>query len=203
MRRNSAFLAAAVVFSLLPFSLYAQNGGGGGAATAPPANAKAAAPVDLTGQWMSIVTEDWRYRMILPHKGDYDGVPLSVAAKKVADDWDPAKDEAAEEQCRSYGAAAVMRAPGRIRISWADESTLKVETDSGTQTRLLYFKDPKTQGGDWQGVSQASWETMNTRNGTERTKFRKHGKGSGRAQAPGAQRVASGGHHQNEARVPA
>ena len=53
--------------------------------------------------------------------------------------WDPAKDEAAGEQCRSYGAANIMRVPGRIHITWQDEQTLKIETDAGMQTRLFHF----------------------------------------------------------------
>src|ERR1700722_18561349 len=109
VRRTAAIVTAAVVFSLAPFSLYAQGGRAGAGAT--PANAKAAAPADLTGQWISVVTEDWRYRMILPYKLDYAGVPVSSSGRKLADNWDPAHDEAAGEQCKSYGAAAVMRAP--------------------------------------------------------------------------------------------
>src|SRR5215831_5555394 len=70
-----------------------------------------AAPWDLTGYWVSIVTEDWRFRMVTPGKGDYLGLPLNDAAKKVAEAWDPAKDAAAGEQCKSYGAAAIMRVP--------------------------------------------------------------------------------------------
>ena len=60
-----------------------------------------AAPIDLTGYWVSIVTEDWRYRMVTPAPGDYQGVPMNRAAAKIADAWDPAKDEAAGDQCKS------------------------------------------------------------------------------------------------------
>src|SRR5437868_4673414 len=104
--------------------------------------------------------------MVTPARGDHPSVPLNAAGNALANNWDPAKDEAAGEQCRSYGAAGVMRLPGSIRISWADDDTLKVETEAGSQTRLFYFKDPKTSGGDWQGRSQAKWETRNTRAGT-------------------------------------
>jgi len=94
-------------------------------------------PVDLTGQWVAAVTEDWNYRMMTPAKGDYTGVPLNDKGRKVADAWDPAKDEAFGEQCKAYGAPAIMRVPGRIRISWADAGVMKIETDSGKQTRLF------------------------------------------------------------------
>ena len=121
---------------------------------------KPGAPVDLTGYWVSIVTEDWRYRMITPKKGDYASVPLNADARKVGDAWDPAKDEAAGEQCKSYGAPAVMRVPGRININWQDDLTLKVDTDAGKQTRLYHFgkSQPLTGPGTIQGYSVATWE---------------------------------------------
>ena len=128
---------------------------GGGAPTA-----QASAPIDLTGFWVSIVTEDWRFRMLTPGKGDYASVPLNAEAIKVADAWDPAKDEAAGNQCKSYGAAAIMRVPGRVHISWENESTLKIETDAGMQTRLFYFGRPQPPSAQpaWQGFSVAQWE---------------------------------------------
>ena len=131
----------------------------GGAAEAP-VSAKASAPVDLTGYWVSQVTGDWRLRMVTPKRGDYTSMPLNQAARKIADAWDPAKDEAAGEQCKSYGAPALMRVPGRIHITWLNDQTLKLEMDSGQQTRLFYFGSPESKGGDWQGVSKASWEFM-------------------------------------------
>ena len=128
----------------------AQNRGEPPAVDRPP---KAAAPIDLTGYWVSIVTEDWRYRMVTPAKGDYQGVPMTPEARKVADAWDPAADEAAGNQCKSYGAAAIMRVPGRLQISWQDDDTLRVETDAGMQTRLFHFKDDQTAGErSWQGT---------------------------------------------------
>jgi hypothetical protein len=123
--------------------------------------------VDLTGVWVSVVSEDWRWRMITPAKGDYASVPLTPAGKALADEWDPAKDAAAGEQCRSYAAPAIMRVPGRVRISWQDDYTLKVETDAGTQTRVFQFQRPDGQPlnasaaqPSWQGFSLARWETQ-------------------------------------------
>jgi len=126
----------------------------------PPLTGRAAAPIDLTGNWVSVITEDWRWRMVTPPKGDYQSVPITAEAKRVADTWDAKKDEAAGEQCRSYGAAAIMRVPGRVRISWLDDNTLKVETDAGMQTRLFYFAASKPSEGrpTWQGDSVATWE---------------------------------------------
>ena len=156
VRRVAPWVFVALALSLAPVSIFAQ----GPPPPARPANAKVGAPIDITGQWVAVVTEDWRYRMVTPAKGDYASVPLNADARKVADAWDPAKDEAAGNQCKAYGAAAVMRVPGRVRISWADDDTMKVETDAGTQTRNFYFKDPKGAGGDFQGVSQASWDVI-------------------------------------------
>src|SRR5215831_8732572 len=122
---------------------------------------KTMATVDLTGYWVSVVTEDWLYRMVTPAKGDYTSVPLTPEARKVADAWVPAKDEAEGNQCKAYGAPAIMRVPGRVHITWQDDYTLKLETDSGIQTRLLHFGSiPSNQGGDWQGVSRAEWEVV-------------------------------------------
>ena len=73
-------------------------------AAAPP-TAKAAAPMDLTGYWVAFVSEDWRFRMVTPPKGDYRGVPLTPEGRKVADAWDPAADEAAGKKCKAYGGA--------------------------------------------------------------------------------------------------
>jgi hypothetical protein len=134
--------------------------GGRGGPPAPPRPPREAAPVDFTGYWVSVVTEDWRWRMVTPAKGDFAGVPLNAAARKLGQSWDPARDEADGNQCRAYGAAGIMRMPGRLHITWQDERTLKIETDSGTQTRLFNFggkpPDPPTPG--WQGYSVAQWE---------------------------------------------
>src|SRR5947208_7477594 len=132
-----------------------------GAAPGPPPTPKAAAPIDITGNWVSVVTEDWRWRMLTPKKGDTSSIPISAEGKKLADAWDPAK--AAAAGCRPYGAAAIMRVPGRLRIAWQDENTLKIETDAGQQTRLLYFnaKDSKAAPvPTWQGTSAAEWEKI-------------------------------------------
>src|SRR2546428_11196548 len=96
-----------------------------------PQTAKTRAPFDMTGYWVSMVTEDWRFRMITPLKGDYLGVPLNEEGRRIADRWDPAKDEAAGEQCKSYGAGNIMRVPERLHITWDNDQTMKVETDAG------------------------------------------------------------------------
>jgi hypothetical protein len=149
----------AILVSVLgTVSICAQARGGRGAA--PVRTPKEAAPIDLTGYWVSQITGDWRFRMVTPPKGDFTGLPLNAEARKIANAWDPAKDQAAGEQCKSFGAPALMRVPGRLHITWQDDQTLKLEMDSGTQTRLFSFGAPQSQGGDWQGVSRANWEYL-------------------------------------------
>lgn len=125
-----------------------------------PATARAGAPVDLTGYWVSVVSEDWRWRMVTPARGDFAGIPLNADGRRVGLAWDPAKDEAAGEQCKAYGAPALMRIPGRLHITWQDDNTLKIETDQGMQTRLLHFTGKAAERGErtWQGYSVANWE---------------------------------------------
>ena len=134
---------------------------------APPPTARASAPIDLTGTWVSVVTEDWRWRMVTPPKGDYASIPINAEARKVADAWDPAADEKAGSACKVYGAPGLMRLPGCLRISWQDDTTLKLETDAGIQTRLFHFGEWKSPGGEptRQGDSVAVWEMPAARAG--------------------------------------
>jgi hypothetical protein len=115
--------------------------------------------VDLTGYWVSVVSEDWRFRIATPRKGDIGGVPLNAEGRKIADAWDPARDAAAGNECRAYGAAGLMRVPGRLHITWQDGDTLKIETDAGQQTRTFRFAiaDPPVET-SWQGHSVAAWD---------------------------------------------
>jgi len=154
--RRTALWVIALAFQA---TLLAQPPGRGGP-PAPPKSPREAAPVDFTGYWVSVVTEDWRWRMVTPIKGDFASIPLNAEGRRVGQLWDPAKDDAAGEACRAYGAPAVMRIPGRLNITWQDERTLKIETDAGTQTRLLHFGGKPTANAKptWQGYSVAQWE---------------------------------------------
>jgi hypothetical protein len=164
-KRNSAAVALLALVLVAPsvISAQAQRGRGGDA----PATARQQAPIDLTGYWVSVVTEDWRYRMITAPKGDHPGLPLSAEGNRVANAWDPAKDEAAGDQCKAYGAAGVMRAPGRLHVTWESDDSLKVETEAGTQTRLFLFGAVPAASGaaTWQGTSVAQWEVAGGRRG--------------------------------------
>jgi hypothetical protein len=133
-----------------------------GAQQPPPApqgapTPRAAATSDLTGYWVSVVTEDWRWRMVTPPKGDYTSIPLSDEGRRVAFSWDPGTDGS----CKAFGAAGLMRMPTRLNITWQGDDALKVETDAGQQTRVLQFA-PKGQPGarSLQGFSVAEWEPL-------------------------------------------
>jgi hypothetical protein len=124
-----------------------------------PRAARDSAQVDLTGSWVALVTEDWLWRMITPPRGDATSVPLNPEGQRVANEWDLARDMANGEACRPFGAAGLMRMPLRLRISWDDENTLKIETDAGQQTRLLHFSGgaPASAEPSWQGSTIAEW----------------------------------------------
>jgi len=151
---------------LTPAVAQTQGRGGG-----PPPTAKASAPIDLTGYWTAVVTEDWHVRMLTPSRGDFGSgvagtienpgvgfvgagpnpaaqgnIPYNAAAAQTAMKWDPAKDEAEGNACKAYGAPGIMRLPTHLHITWQDDNTLKVEADYGTQTRLFHFAPPATQG---------------------------------------------------------
>jgi len=124
-----------------------------------PRTPREMAPVDLTGTWASVIAEDWRYRMVTPPAGELQGLPLNDLAQEVMNAWNPEADEAAGLACKAYGAPNLMRLPGRARISWEDELTLKIEYDNGEQTRLLHFDGtpPVDVQNSWQGYSVAQW----------------------------------------------
>ena len=144
-----AFIVAALAFGATPSAQQPAR-----------VTARASAPVDLTGQWVSIIADDWRWRVVVPPKGDTLYLPVNDAGKKMAGEWDAARDAAAGEACRAYGAGGIMHLPGRLRIAWDGDDTLKLETDTGQQTRLFRFDAAAIPAGEatWQGFSRAAWE---------------------------------------------
>ena len=134
--------------------------GRGGGPQAPRQTARQAAPVDLTGTWVSIVTEDWRWRMVTPPVGDVASIPVSPEGRKAAAAWNREADLASGNQCKAFGVGGLMRQPGRLRIAWQDDQTLKFEFDAGTQTRLLFFDPAQRPSAEHtlQGFSAARWE---------------------------------------------
>jgi hypothetical protein len=201
----SRFALSLILFWLSGFPMVLAQGRGGG----PPPTAKAGAPIDLTGYWTAVITEDWHVRMLTAPKGDFgtgapgvienpgvgriglgpnpaekSNIPYNPVGAKAALAWDAAKDEAEGNACKAYGAPGIMRQPTRLHISWQDDNTLKLEADSGTQTRLFHFGPPADRGRldysnatlfppqpvkveppagvapSWQGHSIATWTIM-------------------------------------------
>lgn len=148
MRRVLVLLALAA-------AAFAQNRAG----PAPPQAPRAAAPIDLTGYWVSQIVDEWRFR-VDPQKGDIPYLPLNAEARRLANAWDPAKDQAEGHACRAYGAVGVMQRPGRLHVTWENDTTLRIDADAGTQTRLLHFGPVPAQRGEpsWQGYSSAQWQ---------------------------------------------
>lgn len=164
MRRLGLAVTLACVAGLV--TLGAQGRGGGA-----PQTARAMAPFDLAGYWTAVVTEDWHVRMLTAPRGDFgvgapgvienpgqgllgvgpnpsarSNIPYNVAGAQAAMKWDPARDEADGNACKAYGAPGIMRQPTHLRIAWQDDSTLRLEADAGTQTRLFRFGPPADPG---------------------------------------------------------
>src|SRR6202167_4582019 len=129
------------------------------AACAQNRPAQTAAPIDITGYWVSIIVDEWRFR-VTPQKGDIPYLPLNTEARQIANAWDPAKDEAEGKPCKAYGAVGVMQRPGRIHITWDNPATVRLEADAGTQIRVLHFGAAVADKGQpsWQGYSAAEWQ---------------------------------------------
>jgi len=196
-RKLALILPAALVAIALPATLAAQ-GRGGGRGAAPPPPAKVEAPIDMTGYWTAVITEDWHQRMLTAEKGDFgtgapgavqtpggrpgpSNIPYNPNGRKIALAWDPAKDEAEGNQCKAYGAPGIMREPTHLHITWQDDNTMKMEADFGEQTRLFHFVRQGGMGAaaakvgpsageapSWQGYSVASWTTMGGKEGFEK-----------------------------------
>jgi hypothetical protein len=163
------FLLNLILVLSIATPAYAQRFGGPAAVQAP---GRVEAPIDLTGTWVSLVTEDWAYRMLTPAIGDTMSVPVNEAGKAVTNNWDLEADNAAGLQCKAFGAARIMRVPTRLQISWQDDYTLRIDTDAGMQTRLLNFSstgrrplismmlEAANLERSWQGHSVADWENI-------------------------------------------
>lgn len=127
----------------------------------PPEEARSARdsqPIDFTGQWVAVVTEDWQWRFVTPIVGDYTAVPLNARGDEVARAWDHDADLAADEHCKAFGAAHIMRLPTRLRLAWESDDTMRLDWDLGMQTRPVYFNGAGEPGElSWQGYAEGEW----------------------------------------------
>ena len=149
--------AHAVLLSLASFAVsvpaYAQP------PPAPPdtRSARERAPIDLTGQWVAVVDEDWRWRMVTPPVGDTSSLPVNNRAREAAAAWDLERDKAEGNLCKAFAGPGLMRQPTRIRIEWEDDDTLRLEFDAGRQIRRLEFTPQAPGERALQGYSEAQW----------------------------------------------
>ena len=194
---SSTSKAAVLVLALLvPGIAAAQGQAADRAEVALPKTLREAAPIDITGYWVAQGSEDWRYRWIVPEVGDLPGVPVSARGREQADQWDPDADEKAGLQCKGYGAPGLMRLPTRLHITWADDNTVKIETDAGQQTRLLTFGKPAPPASEksLQGFSKAIWQTsgrIGAPAGGGRGGGRGRGEGAGPSRTAGQLKVVT------------
>ena len=115
------------------------------------------ASIDITGQWVAVVTEDWRWRMITPPVGDTASLPVNERARAAAAEWDLERDRAEGALCKAFAGPGLMRQPTRIRIEWEDGDTLKLDFDAGRQVRRFEFTPQPPAERSLQGYSEAQW----------------------------------------------
>ncbi len=116
-------------------------------------------PIDITGNWVAVITEDWHVRMITPAPGYLAGLPLSNRGRESANAFDIEQFRESGQACQAYGAPVLLREPGRLQISWQDGDTLRIDMDSGEQSRFLHFDNPPQPGApSLQGLSLAEWQ---------------------------------------------
>ena len=161
-RRARPFGPAVVTWCVFGSSLAAQ-GPPGGRAGGPPPTGKAGARVDFTGYWVSVVSEDWRWRMITPAKGDYANIPLNAAGRKIADALG-----SREGSGRRRGVPRVCRARDHARARPSADHLAgrqHVEDrhrcrDADATAALHAPNSPPPADGEptWQGTSIARWE---------------------------------------------
>lgn len=124
-----------------------------------PRSAREAAPVDLTGYWVSLVTEDWIERM--SPDSPPSGIPEDFFRRGGRGPTRPELPNTnPDEPCRVYGAGGSLRVPGRLHITWLDDNTLGIEMDAGSQKRVFNFDParPAPERSSLQGYSVAAWE---------------------------------------------
>jgi hypothetical protein len=152
-----------LVLGVLTAALMGSSGAAQVPQGAPPPpgarqTARQAAPIDFTGTWASVVTEDWQWRFVTPIVGDYTGIPLNAVGDKLARQWNHDADVKAGQSCKAFGAAAINRLPTRAQISWVDDETMKLDFDLGTQSRTVYFDKTKQPAArSLQGHAVAEW----------------------------------------------
>ena len=177
----SGLLVAATIAAVAGARPAAQQAQGAPPPAVVPPAPRAAAPIDMTGTWASVITEDWQWRFVTPIVGDYTGVPLNADGDRLARQWNPDADVKAGLACKGFGAAAINRLPTRLQISWVDDNTMRLDFDLGTQSRLVYFDKSRAPGArSLQGHAIGEWIDLPA-----------PGRGGPAGQAPGGARAGA------------
>jgi hypothetical protein len=120
-------------------------------------SARERALFDMTGQWVAVVTEDWRWRMVTPPVGDTASLPVNERGRAAAAEWSLERDRADGNLCKAFGLPGLMRQPTRMRVRWEDDDALELVFDAGQQVRKLEFGQSAAPEPSLQGHSEARW----------------------------------------------
>ena len=110
-----------LALALFAITTAASAQGRGGAPAAPPAP-RVGAPIDLTGYWVAVISEDWRWRMVTPARGDVASIPLNPKGFADANAWDPARDTASRQLHGQMASEYARRARMMSRKGSADQA---------------------------------------------------------------------------------
>lgn len=126
------------------------------------------AQVDLSGNWGTILQEDFPERIPGPELGDYLGLPVNDANRLRADSWSGSRLTMPEQQCRVHVSPYIYRGPTNLRI-WEEkdpetQATLAIHNYSQTyeQNRTIWMDGrphpPEYALHTWMGFSTGKWE---------------------------------------------
>jgi hypothetical protein len=126
------------------------------------------AQVDLSGNWGTVLQEDFPERIPGPELGDYLGLPINDANRLRADSWSGSRLTMPEQQCRVHVSPYIFRGPTNLRI-WEEkdpetQNLLAVHVYSQTyEQNMVIWMDgrphpPEYALHTWMGFSTGKWE---------------------------------------------
>lgn len=121
----------------------------------------------LDGYWNLLLDEDAPEYGAGPEEGDYAGLPVTAAARDVAQSWDPEQLTVPEMQCQPFPSTYGPRAVTIMRV-WEDRDPYnnqqtQIETwiAFAAQHRHIYMvpkpHPPPVAQASWQGYSTGRW----------------------------------------------
>ena len=130
--------------------------------------ARAAAQVNLSGEWSPRMHEDQPDRGPGPELGDYTGLPITDAARLAADSWDASRLTLREHQCKVHNGPYIFHGPLQVRI-WEEKdlrtqavTAIKIYISTYEQERTIWMDGrphpPEFAPHTWQGFSTGRWD---------------------------------------------